>query len=77
MALAQAVELWEPASAPLEWLRRQDGLKSLRFVMLTSSDLDQDLKGAHRLGWMIIGTNLRSSKFWSRLSGRLGRTKRS
>ena len=34
----------------LEWLRGQDRLKNLRFVLLTNSRLEQDMKRAHRLG---------------------------
>src|SRR5690349_19021130 len=34
----------------LKWVRRQDELQFLRFVMLTSSSLEQDIKSAERLG---------------------------
>jgi CheY-like chemotaxis protein len=34
----------------LRWIREQPGLKNLRVVMLTSSDLDQEVTLAHELG---------------------------
>ncbi|HLH53795.1 MAG TPA: response regulator [Verrucomicrobiae bacterium] len=34
----------------LRWIREQPGLKHLRVVMLTSSDLDQEVTQAHDLG---------------------------
>ena len=34
----------------LRWIREQPGLKNLRVVMLTSSDLDQEVSLAHELG---------------------------
>jgi len=34
----------------LRWIREQPGLKNLRVVMLTSSDLDQEVGLAHELG---------------------------
>jgi|SRR5579862_968218 len=34
----------------LRWIREQPGLKQLRVVMLTSSDLDQEVVLAHELG---------------------------
>ncbi|HZR17930.1 MAG TPA: response regulator [Verrucomicrobiae bacterium] len=34
----------------LRWIRQQPGLKALRVAMLTSSDLDQEIKLAYELG---------------------------
>ena len=34
----------------LRWIREQPGLKHLRVIMLTSSDLDQEVTLAHELG---------------------------
>ena len=34
----------------LKWIRQHPGLKALRVVMLTSSDLGQEIKMAHELG---------------------------
>jgi len=34
----------------LDWLRHQPTLERLRFVMLSSSDLDQDVQASRRLG---------------------------
>jgi len=34
----------------VEWMRCQNNLKNLRFVMLTSSDLEEDRKSASQLG---------------------------
>jgi CheY-like chemotaxis protein len=39
-----------------KWIRQHPGLKALRVTMLTSSDLDQEVKMAHELGSNIFLT---------------------
>jgi CheY-like chemotaxis protein len=40
----------------LKWIRQHQGLKPLRVVMLTSSDLDQEIRMAYELGANIFLT---------------------